>query len=104
MPCPCLGNGSELFSEHYAYESHEENFSVKPPTAVFKVVKVEFEAFEHLFHCIRVSVIESGIRCNARTNLVKVLITRVVLNDLLDIVFALGPRAHKNHIAYKHII
>ena len=93
----------ELLSEHDVAEGLDEYLGVKPPGAVFQVVEVEFQSSQHLRHGICIAVVECGVGGDTRTNLVEVLVARVVLHDLVDVELALGTRTDERHVADEDI-
>lgn len=102
--CEVCVEALEFLALHDVEESHEEDFHLKPPTAVLEVVEVELQTAEHLLQRVAIAIVERGVGGDARTDLVEVLVARVALHDLLDVVFALGARADEGHVADKHVV
>ena len=70
---------------------------------MLQVEKIKVEPAQHLLHGVGVTIVEGGVGCHAWPDLIEIHVARVVLNNLVDVVFALGTRAYKGHIALHDI-
>lgn len=66
---------------------------------MLQVEKIKVEPTQHLLHGVGVTIVESGVGCYAWPDLIEINVTRVVLNNLVNVVFAFGPRAYEGHVA-----
>lgn len=71
---------------------------------MLQIVKVELKAAEHLLHGIGVAIVERRIRGYTRTNLIQTAIARIVLHNLVDVVFALWSWSDKGHVTDKDVV
>ena len=92
----------ELLAEDDRAEGVEQDLEVEPPGAVPQVVEVILQAAQHLFHRVRISVVERCVRGNSGTDLIEVGVTYVVLHDLVDVELAFGSGTDKGHIAAEY--
>lgn len=82
-PLYCISSSSlEYFAKHNVHHSFEQNLGIEPPGSVFQVVEVKTQSSQHLRHCIRISVIQGGIRSSTRSDLIQITIARIMLDDL----------------------
>ena len=80
-PLYCISSSSlEYFAKQDVHHSFEQNLGIKP-------VEVKTQSSQHLRHCIRISVIKGGIRSSTRSDLIQISIARIMLDDLVDVVF-----------------
>ena len=87
-PLYCISSSSlEYFAKHNVHHSFEQNLGIEPPGSVLQVVEVKTQSSQHLRHRIRISVIEGGIRSSTRSDLIQISIARIMLDDLVDVVF-----------------
>ena len=68
-----------------------------------QIVEVILQAAQHLLHRIRITVVERCIARHTGTNLVKVGISLVILQNLIDVVFSLRTRPYERHIPAEDI-
>ena len=71
---------------------------------MLQVIEIEVETSEHLLDGVAVAIVERGVGCHARANLVEVLVAWVALHDLVDVEFALGAWADESHVADEHVV
>ena len=93
----------ELLSEDDVAESLQQYLGIKPPRPMLQIVKVEFQASQHLLHRIRIAIIEGGIGCNSRPDLIEILVSRIMFHDLVDIELPLRSWSDESHIPFEHI-
>ena len=55
---------------------------------MFQIIQIQIQSFEHLFHGVRVAIVQCGIRGNTGTDLVKVNISWVTFDNLVNIEFS----------------
>ena len=77
----------KYFAKQDVHHSFEQNLGIKPPGSVFQVVEVKTQSSQHLRHRIRISVIQGGIRSSTWSDLIQISIARIMLDDLIDVVF-----------------
>ena len=99
-PLYCISSSSlEYFAKHDVHHSFEQNLGIEPPGSVFQVVEVKTQSSQHLRHCIRISVIQGGIRSSTRSDLIQISISRVMLDDLVDVVFPFRAGTDQRHVS-----
>ena len=68
-----------------------------------EVVEVVLQAAEHLLHGVGVAVVKGGVGGYTGANLIEILISLVVLQNLVNVELALRARTHECHISLEHI-
>lgn len=70
---------------------------------MLKVIQVIVKTTKHLLHSVRIAIIESGIACYARTNLIQERIAWIMLHNLIYEELTLWAVSYKRHITTEHI-
>lgn len=94
---------SELLSKYDTYECLCEHSKVEPKRLVLKIIKVKFEATQHLLYGVGVAVVERCVGGDAWADSVELLIAWVALHNLVDVEFAFGTITDERHIATNYI-
>ena len=70
---------------------------------MLQIVQVVLQSDQHLLHRVRITVIERGITCHTRTNLIEHIITGILLFYQFDVIGTFRTWSYKCHVADKHI-
>ena len=94
-------------SEFLSTENRENRFEDYPKVSeyitVVKIIQVILKTFEHLVHGIRITVVDSSIRCNSRTHKIYVTVVICLAVYLIDKILAFGTWSDKRHITFEDI-
>ena len=94
---------SEFLAKDDAAESKNQHLYIKPERTVTQIVKVQFQAAQHLLHRVSIAVIEGGIARHARAYLVQEGISGVMLHYLVYEMLAFRPVAYECHVANQDV-
>ena len=70
---------------------------------MLQIVEVKLQSAQHLLHGVSVSIVERGVGCHPRTNLIEIRIAGITLHDLVDVELALRTRSDERHVSNEDI-
>ena len=70
---------------------------------MLQIIEVKLQSAKHLLHGVGVSIVERGVGCHPRTNLVETRIASIMLHDLVDVELALRTRTDERHVSDEDI-